>query len=124
MTTEATKRQLEKPESSIDPKPGPGGSQGTPRSHNARTAEERYGSHRDPHVQGGSAGAQQNPQGKQEPQEQPGQTRERGGSTQHSGGSTGQHLPPPAQQGQHGEPSSSGERGSAGQQGQKRDQRR
>jgi hypothetical protein len=104
MPTETTKKQTEHQDSNTGSKP-----HGTQGNEDTRTAEQHYGGHRDSLVQGGSAGTgtQQNPQGKQEPPAQPGQTRERGGaadhSGQHNGGSSSQQVPPPAQQGQHGQ---------------------
>ncbi len=135
MPTEATKKQTENQDSNTGSKP-----QRVQGNEDSRSAEEHYGGHRDLHVQGGAAGTQQNPQGKQEPPAQPGQSREQGGSTeqhrgQHSGGSSSQYNPPPAQQGQHGQAGGPGERGNSGQHGpngqkkehedgQKKDQRR
>jgi len=106
MPTEATKKQTENPDSNTGSKP-----QRIQGNEDTRSAEEHYGGHREPHVQGGAAGAQQNPQGKQEPQEQPGQSRERGGAST-------QDNPPPAQQGEHGHTGGYRERRGVGQQGQ------
>lgn len=123
MATEATKKQTEHQDANTGSKP-----QGTQGNEDTRNAEQHYGGHRDPHVHGGAAGTQQNPQGKQEPQAQPGQSRERGGSTERSGlpsgGSSSQENPPPAQQGQHGQaggPSDRGKTSQAGQSGPKKE---
>jgi hypothetical protein len=117
MPTEATKKQTEHQNPNTGSKP-----QGTQvNNEDTRSAEQHYGGHRDPHIQGGAAGTQQNPQGKQESPVQPGQTRERGGSTEHSGpsgGSSSQYNPPPAQQGQHGQAGGPSDRGNSGQHGQ------
>jgi hypothetical protein len=103
MANETTKRQPDQQDSTTGSKTGSAGQQATQGSHDTRKAEERYGSHRDPHVPGGAGYAQQNPQGKQETQEQPGQSRERRGATgEHTGNAGSQNNPPPAQQGQHG----------------------
>jgi hypothetical protein len=122
MATETTKKQPERQDSATGAKSGSGGQQARRGSEDTRSPEEHYGGHREPHVQGGAVGAQQNPQGKQEPQEQPGQSRERSGSTRHNGGQRGatstEYNPPPAQQGQYGYTGGSSDRGGVSRQGQ------
>jgi hypothetical protein len=109
MPTEATKKQLERQDSTAGSKPAAGAPKAPQGTEDKRSPEEHYGGQREPHVQSGTPTSQQNPQGKQEPPAQPGQSRERGGSTEHSGQHSGGSVqqgsednPPPAQQGQHG----------------------
>jgi hypothetical protein len=120
MATGATTKQTEHQDPNTGSK-----QQGTQGNRDTRNAEQHYGGHRDSQVQGGGAGTQQNPQGKQEPQAQPGQSREHAGSAEHdaqpSGGSSSQHIPPPAQQGQHGQAGGRSDRGKTGQTGQKKE---
>jgi hypothetical protein len=109
MPTEATKKEPERQDSTTASKPAAGAQKTLQGTEDKRSPEEHYGGHREPHLQSGTPTSQQNPQGKQEPPAQPGQSRERGGSTEHSGQHGGgssqqgsQDNPPPAQQGQHG----------------------